>query len=116
MNKDNINTALDEGKGVSDNVDELLTEIKNAKDETAPISTSTVTSLIMSVIVLINTIFLIFGVDKHIDENVWYQAGSVIALVANIAYATWKNHNITKAARKRQQVGEVVVPKNRKDN
>ena len=73
MNKDNINKALDEGKGVSDNVDELLTEIKNAKDETAPISTSTVTSLIMSVIVLINTIFLIFreAGSAHIRRLPW---------------------------------------------
>lgn len=115
-NADNVNQVLDDSKNIVNNADELLNEIKNAQDSTAPISASTVTSLVVSVVVVINAILAIFGIDKQLDQNTWYQIGSVIALVANIGYATWHNHNITKDARQRQQIGEAVVPKKSKGN
>lgn len=108
---ENVNKTLDESKDVVNNADKLINEINNAKNETAPISTQTVISLVVSVAVVVNSILAFFGIDKTLDQNTLYQVGSAVALVLNIAYATWHNHNITKDARKRQQVGELVVPK-----
>lgn len=111
MDAKDINTALDDTKDVVNNADELVKEIEEAKDKVDPISTSTVTSLIIAVVVLVNAILMMLGVDKQLDTNIFYQLGSIIALVANMAYAIWKNHNITVDARKRQKVGDIVIPK-----
>lgn len=109
--KDDIDKALEDTQDVVDNADKLLDEIKDAENNPDPISPKTVAALVVSLVVLANTIFMILGIDKRLDENTWYQAGSIIALIANLGYATWKNHNITVDARKRQKVGDIVVPK-----
>ena len=85
--------------------------IENAKNSDTPISAATVTSLVVSVVVVLNVISDILGLNKHLDQNVWYQVGTIITLVSNLGYALWKNHNITSDARKRQAVGDLVVPK-----
>ena len=116
MKPEEINKALDETQVVVDDTAKLVDEIENAKNTNAPISTATVTSLVISLIVVINTILAILGIDKQLTQNYAYQIGTILALVANVAYATWKNHNITSDARKRQAVGDIVVPKEKKGN
>lgn len=111
MNPENIDKALDDSKVVVDNASKLLEEIENAKNSDTPISAATVTSLVVSVVVVLNVISDILGLNKHLDQNVWYQVGTILTLVSNLGYALWKNHNITSDARKRQAVGDLVVPK-----
>lgn len=111
MNTENINKVLDDSKDVVDNASKLVEEIEKAKNTDTPISTGTVTSLAVSVVVVVNAVLAILGVNKQLDQNVWYQVGTIVALVANLGYALWKNHNITSDARKRQAVGDLVVPK-----
>lgn len=114
MKPEEINNALDETKTVVDDTSKLIDEIESAKNTNTPISTATVTSLVISLIVVINTVLAILGVDKQLTQNYAYQIGTILALVANVAYTTWKNHNITSDARKRQAVGDVVIPKDTK--
>lgn len=111
MNTENINKVLDDSKDVVNNASKLVDEIENAKNTDMPISAGTVTSLVVAVVVVVNAVLAILGVNKQLDQNVWYQVGTIVTLVANLGYALWKNHNITSDARKRQAVGDLVVPK-----
>lgn len=111
MNTENINKVLDDSKDVVNNASKLVDEIENAKNTDTPISSGTVTSLVVAVVVVVNAVLAILGVNKQLDQNVWYQVGTIVTLVANLGYALWKNHNITSDARKRQAVGDLVVPK-----
>lgn len=111
MKTEDINKVLDDSKDVVNNASKLVDEIENAKNTDTPISAGTVTSLVVAVVVVVNAVLAILGVNKQLDQNVWYQVGTIVTLVANLGYALWKNHNITSDARKRQAVGDLVVPK-----
>lgn len=111
MNTEDINKVLDDSKDVVNNTAKFVDEIEKAKNTDTPISAATVTSLVVSVVVVVNAVLAIVGVNKQLDQNVWYQIGTIVTLVLNLGYALWKNHNITSDARKRQAVGDLVVPK-----
>ena len=70
MNPENIDKALDDSKVVVDNASKLVEEIENAKNSDTPISAATVTPLVVSVVVVLNVISDILGLNKHLDQNV----------------------------------------------
>lgn len=94
----------DKLKDLTDAINEVGNVVKDVNDITdeikvGPVSKGTIISLVVSVVVTLNMIFAFVGSDLKLDEGSAYQWGSVIAMVVNLVWATWKNNDITRKAR-----------------
>lgn len=102
-----VGNALNAGNDLYHGTQELIEDSK--KDTTIdpnPISVGTITRIAVSIVVLANLVFYMFGSDKHLDENMVYAGVSTLAPVLNTAWVFWKNNDITKKARKKAKISE----------
>jgi len=81
--------------------------------EAPKLSSKLVAITIFYLLVIINGVAAMFGVDLHISPNYdgIYEGVSALAYVAAFAFAMWKNHNFTKEARVKAAVVKQVEVK-----
>ena len=91
-----LTDAIDSVGDIAKDANEVLKEVK-----AGPVSQKTIISLVVTVAVTLNTVFVLVGSDFKLDLDISYQVGSVIAMIANLAWAFWNNHDITVKARKK---------------
>ncbi|QIA28554.1 lysis protein [Phage f2b1] len=82
--------------------------------EAPKLSVKLVAITIFYLLVIVNGVAAMFGVDLHISPNYdgIYEGVSALAYVAAFAFGVWKNHNFTKAARVKSAVAKQVDTKN----
>lgn len=84
----------------------VVVEVPNVP---ATVSPALIGKLIAYIVILVNAVLAILGYDPiHLADDTVYLVSSVVALVGGFGYATWKNHDITKEARKKAEVTEQV--------
>ena len=122
INKDKISEST---KTIVETVGEINQTVSEAKQEfkdnegqkvvvevpnvPATVSPALIGKLVAYVVILVNAVLAILGYDPiHLADDTVYLVSSVITLVGGFGYATWKNHDITKNARKKAEVTEQV--------
>lgn len=122
MDLNKLSDAMESVSDVKDAVTEGVKEVTSTDEGKAEvtipkvpakISGKTITTIIATVIVMVNTMSALFGENFgwEIDDNLLYQIGTFASIVINVGYALWYNHDITKKARQRTAIADQVLPK-----
>lgn len=100
-----VGTALNASNDLYKGVKELVEDAeKDTTVDSAPISTGTITRIIVSIAVLANLVFYASGSARHLDENAIYVGATTIAPILNTAWVFWKNNDVSRKARKRAKL------------
>lgn len=73
-------------------------------DDVKPISAGTITRTIITLLSVINAVFLMFGKNlglDAVDSGALYDFVSAVMLIGATGWAWWKNNNVTRNARKK---------------